>query len=820
MHVNPNYGTRQRRRHLTSEQGAADTLTGQADGTDAVAGGRSLDGQARQELLLNRLAHARERRAAMQDGNAIGAGDANAAVGDTGSDTSVGANDSNHGDTGGNGGKISKGQSSDGTDTGVAAAANGGDGNGANGSESEGADESQTKKTTTTTTVAKPLAEVLNAEEGDADLAHFADLQINFSLQAPQQAPHPKCEWVWVASQFQQQMGEIKKMPDLSDQEKSAHIQALNMTLKHINNTFNAYVRMTHDLQSVLDSDFSSYEAIKQWQDKYLDDQRKRIAELQVQAMREHAALEKFQENQQKLEAFEDARKGTAAKRNSVDQVLSRVEDKAKALQQFLDDHAYIKAQHVKDSSLITVVKIESHDESEMTAQEEKSRRKGNDVAHMSFLVDADNNQYALARPSDTTNLLEDFSLLNDLLSLLFGCFVAGAACQYLNLPGFVGYVIAGTLLGPAGLNIITSVVQITTIGEFGVFFVLFTLGMEFSVSKLKEMFRIAVIGCTLIMALTITAVCFIGSYLERPLSETLFVAIVVSLSSTTVAANNLTPTDHEQPYGRGLLGVLLMQDVYLGVIIAVLPLLVSFDEINVMDIGRITFRLIGSFILLGLIIIILSKFVVERLMHHLHSLDIPTRLLAIISICILMLKVTEFMQVSMELGCFVAGLMFSIAGGRIQAEHAHDGVSSNLSRILHLVDPVKDLFLAIFFSSVGMHVYPTFLYTNALLLVGLVACTLAVKYAASFIILHFFVKEGDAQTNHVISVGLAQVSEFALVLAGRGRRLRIVSQPVYFLLLSITSVTLLLAPMLWRAFHPHRRTVHSRSITHVQAPA
>jgi Kef-type K+ transport system membrane component KefB len=108
-----------------------------------------------------------------------------------------------------------------------------------------------------------------------------------------------------------------------------------------------------------------------------------------------------------------------------------------------------------------------------------------------------------LTRPADTTELLEDAGLLNDLLQLVIACFLAGALCTSLGLPAFVGYVCAGTLLGPAGLNVVSvraqeqppalhcgpltavrlrlvqAIVQITTIGDLGVFFVLFSLGME-----------------------------------------------------------------------------------------------------------------------------------------------------------------------------------------------------------------------------------------------------------------------------------------------------------------------------------------------------
>ena len=97
----------------------------------------------------------------------------------------------------------------------------------------------------------------------------------------------------------------------------------------------------------------------------------------------------------------------------------------------------------------------------------------------MTHLIDADNNQYALSKPKDSTVMPADNHLLQDLVVILTACFVAGFCCELLRFPALIGYVCAGTMVGPAGYNIITSLVQVSTIGEFGVFLVLFTLGLE-----------------------------------------------------------------------------------------------------------------------------------------------------------------------------------------------------------------------------------------------------------------------------------------------------------------------------------------------------
>jgi len=144
---------------------------------------------------------------------------------------------------------------------------------------------------------------------------------------------------------------------------------------------------------------------------------------------------------------------------------------------------------------------------------------------------------------------------------------------------------------------------------------------------------------------------------------------------------------------------------------------------------------------------------------------------------------------------------------------HGVEATNSMMHQLLLVVEPVKDLFLVIFFASVGMHVYPTFLATNALLLLMLTTVVLLLKWLAGMCVFYLALQAVDRRTAHVLSVGLAQISEFAFVLASRGRRLGILSQVscclgvwadnaqcMWYspLLLSVTGMSLLLAPFFW----------------------
>eukprot|EP00039_Didymoeca_costata_P008811 m.116781 g.116781 ORF g.116781 m.116781 type:complete len:175 (+) comp14241_c0_seq11:1969-2493(+) len=145
--------------------------------------------------------------------------------------------------------------------------------------------------------------------------------------------------------------------------------------------------------------------------------------------------------------------------------------------------------------------------------------------------------------------------------------------------------------------------------------------------------------------------------------------------------------------------------------------------------------------------------------------------MLGLLSICFGVMSLTDLLGVSTELGCFVAGVMISASqsyggsrtagyiGGAPELNNPHGGVHG----LIAAVQPVQDMFLAIFLSSVGMHLYPTFLLSNMRLLVVLTLGMILIKYSASFTVWLLVWRSDDLGTGHIISAGLAQV--FVLLL-------------------------------------------------------
>lgn len=194
------------------------------------------------------------------------------------------------------------------------------------------------------------------------------------------------------------------------------------------------------------------------------------------------------------------------------------------------------------------------------------------------------------------------------------------------------------------------------------------------------------------------------GLLLHRPVAESIFVSVCIALSSTTVVMNSLPPAEQELMHGKALLAVLLMQDVYLGGIVAVISLVGELGEITVYDGILLTFQLGASLALVALVATVATKYGLGRLVYEINSRDAGVTVLGLLSICFAMMKFTEMLGVSSELGCFVAGMMINISQNQGSQRRTNVNSGEVVHRLISLILPIRDVFLAIFLASVGVH--------------------------------------------------------------------------------------------------------------------
>ncbi len=378
----------------------------------------------------------------------------------------------------------------------------------------------------------------------------------------------------------------------------------------------------------------------------------------------------------------------------------------------------------------------------------------------------------------------EDFRLIVDLVSVLAVAACGGLLAALFRQPVLLGYLIGGMVVGPTGLGLIKELIQVETLAQFGVAFLLFALGVEFSFAELKKVKAIALGGGGLQITLTIIVTVLVcgltGAWGTLP-AKGVFLGGILSLSSTAVVLKCLMERNEtETPHGQVMLGILVVQDLALGLMLAVLPALHQPGE-------SIAIAVLTALLRIGLFAagaVIAGKWLIPPLLRLLARTESRELfLLGVVALCLGIALLTEYLGLSIEMGAFVAGLMIS------EVEYA--------DQTLTYVEPLRDIFASLFFASIGMLIDPVFLWHNLEVILGLVALV----FIGKFLIITPLVKlfRYPLKTALIAGFGLAQIGEFSFVLASEGQALGLVSRHVYLLTLGTTAVTLVLTPFVLR---------------------
>jgi CPA2 family monovalent cation:H+ antiporter-2 len=362
---------------------------------------------------------------------------------------------------------------------------------------------------------------------------------------------------------------------------------------------------------------------------------------------------------------------------------------------------------------------------------------------------------------------------------------LGGYVANRLRQPVLLGYLVSGLIIGPFGLKLLGDVEQIKPFAEIGVAFLLFALGVEFSLAELKRVKEIAIQGSLLQIGLTIAVTAFFATlmgWVTTP-AQGIFLGAVLSLSSTAVVLKTLTERGETNTiHGQVMLAILIAQDLALGLMLAILPALNNPTNFGV-TLGTALLKVV----LFATAALAAGKWIVPRMIRQVAETESSELfLLVVIALCLGVAIVTSKLGLSIEMGAFVAGLMIS------EIDYADQA----LAKIL----PLRDTFASMFFASIGMLIDPNILMQNLGVILGLVMLVMVGK---ALIILPVVMAFGYSfKTAVIASLGLNQIGEFSFVLALVGWNQGLITQDKYFLLLGTTAITLLLTPM-WLKFSP-----------------
>jgi monovalent cation:H+ antiporter-2, CPA2 family len=374
---------------------------------------------------------------------------------------------------------------------------------------------------------------------------------------------------------------------------------------------------------------------------------------------------------------------------------------------------------------------------------------------------------------------MQQIQFLQDLV-IIFGLSVVIVLIfQRIRLPSIVGFLISGALLGPYGLNLIDDVHQVEILAEVGVVLLLFTIGLEFSLTRLTRIRTFAVTGGSLQVGLTIALTAFIILVFNLPLRIGIFWGFLLALSSTAIVLKILIDRGElDSPHGQLILGMLIFQDLMVVPMILIAPLL---SETVTGDPKQVFLAVGRSFIVVAAVLIAARWIVPKALVLVVRSRSRELFVITVILICLGIAWLASWGGLSLAMGAFIAGLVIS------ESEYSHQALAD--------IMPFRHSFNSLFFISVGMLLDGRFLLNQPFLVLAIAAVVLLIKGTIAggvTLALGYPIRVAA-----LVGLSLAQVGEFSFVLAQAGQGLGLLAGDSYQLFLVISIISMIATPFL-----------------------
>ncbi|XP_027341506.1 K(+) efflux antiporter 4 isoform X3 [Abrus precatorius] len=401
-----------------------------------------------------------------------------------------------------------------------------------------------------------------------------------------------------------------------------------------------------------------------------------------------------------------------------------------------------------------------------------------NRAEDMPTLIDRKDNVFIISNPKSKYPVLQlDLRLISDLVVVIVSATCGGIAFACAGQPVMTGYLLAGSLIGPGGLSFVSEMVQVETVAQFGVIFLLFALGLEFSTTKLRVVRAVAILGGLLQIFLFMCLSGITASLCGGKSSEGIFVGAFLSMSSTAVVLKFLMERNSVNAlHGQVTIGTLILQDCAVGLLFALLPVLGGTSGVlqGVVSMMKSLVILIAFLAVLS----ILSRTCVPWFLKLMISLSSQTNelyQLASVAFCLLVAWCSDKLGLSLELGSFAAGVMISTTD---LGQHT-----------LEQVEPIRNFFAALFLASIGMLIHVQFLWNHVDILLAAVILVIIIKTIVAASVVKGF--GYNNKTSLLVGMSLAQIGEFAFVLLSRASNLHLVEGKLYLLLLGTTALSL-----------------------------
>lgn len=378
-------------------------------------------------------------------------------------------------------------------------------------------------------------------------------------------------------------------------------------------------------------------------------------------------------------------------------------------------------------------------------------------------------------------------SLISDLALILIVAAFVTIIFKKLNQPLVLGYIVAGFIVSPH-MPYTMSVIDkanIHTWADIGVIFLLFSLGLEFSIKKILKMGASPIIS-SMIITFSMTFLGFVvGRFFGWEQMDCMFLGGMIAISSTTIIYKAFTDMGLTQTkFAINVMSVIILEDILAVVMMVMLSTIAAGNSLS-------SSQILGSLIKIVFFLVlwfVIGLFAIPLILRSVRKyLNNETLLIVALGLCCLMAVLSTEVGFSAAFGAFVMG---SILSETVEAE-----------RIEHLVEPVKNLFGAIFFVSVGMLVDPVILVKYAVPILLLTLTVLLGKII--FGTLGYFLSGQPLKTSMRCSFSMAQVGEFAFIIASLGLSLGVIAKFLYPAVVAVSVITTYLTPYMIRAGEP-----------------
>jgi len=372
-----------------------------------------------------------------------------------------------------------------------------------------------------------------------------------------------------------------------------------------------------------------------------------------------------------------------------------------------------------------------------------------------------------------------DIPLLPDIVVILGLSVFIILVFQKLKIPSIIGFLLTGVVCGPNGLSLVKGGHEVELLAEIGVIFLLFVIGIEFSLKSLIAIKRTVFWGGMMQVFGTIGLTALATHLIGLNWTEAVFMGFLLSLSSTAIVLKMLQERGEiNSPHGRISVAILIFQDLIVVPMMLVTPIIAGATDDVGFTLGMMLLKVVGVLI----VVIALARYVVPTILSQVvKTKSRELFILTVVVLCFATAWLTASVGLSLALGAFFAGLVIS------ESEYSHQATANIL--------PFREIFISFFFVSVGMLLDVSFFLEHIVKIHLLAIVVSAVKLF--IVIITVLALRYPPRTVFMSAFYLFQVGEFAFLLSTIGTKYQVLSPEVYQYFLAISIITMGATPFI-----------------------